>query len=307
MAEHAKPHGHDADPPEDPDAREGGALRGERSIEVRISEAFDSLPESERKVAEVILEFPGDLGAFKATELAARAGVSKAAATRLFRRLGFASFDEARVMARERRDWGSPLYMEGKAGQHGMTGGLGNLLRDEIALLQRSLVRLDPQVIDELAAAAVGARRVWLVGFRNSRFIAEYLRWQLLQFRGDVVLLPGTGETAGEYLADMTGADLLIVVGLRRRVKGLDEVVAAARDQATPVAVITDPTARRLLAMARWTLVVETRGSFAFDSCGPALALCRYLSVEALHKAGRPGRTHLERVERQHERLDSFS
>ncbi|WP_413206431.1 MurR/RpiR family transcriptional regulator [Rhodospirillum sp. A1_3_36] len=279
----------------------------EKSIEARIHEQYESLPESERKLAEVILDFPGDLSAFKASELTALAGVSKAAATRLFHRLGFQSFDEARLLSRERREWGSPLYMESKPGTATSSGSLTALLKDETDLLRASLPKLDANTLDEVVGQIVGARRVFLIGFRNSRFIAEYFRWQLLQFRGDVHLVPGNGETIGEFLADLTPTDVVFVVALRRRIKELHAILTSVRDRGTPIALLTDPTARRLPGLATWILTVETRGAFPFDSCGPALAICRHLSVQALHKAGRRGRAHLERIERQHERLDIFN
>jgi DNA-binding MurR/RpiR family transcriptional regulator len=276
------------------------------SIEARIHQHYAALPESERKLADVILERSADLSAFKASELSALAGVSKAAATRLFQRLGFESFDAARRAARARRDWGSPLYMGSTAGGAALSGP-ATLLEDEIALLRRSVQRLSPAMIDDVAAAMVAARRVWLLGYRNSRFLAEYLRWQVLQFRGDVHLLAGSGETVGEHVADFTGQDVLVVIALRRRVKGLLEMMQAARAAGVPIILITDPTARRLPALADWTLTVETQGRFTFDSCGPALALCRFLAVTALGKAGRRGRAHMERIERQHDALETFN
>jgi DNA-binding MurR/RpiR family transcriptional regulator len=295
------------------DGEDGTAPRGstrrprEKSIEARIHEHYDILPESERKLADVILDFPGDLSSFKASELTALAGVSKAAATRLFHRLGFSGYDEARLLSRERREWGSPLYMESKPGATSASGGLKALLKDETTLLRTSLSQMDPSLLDDVTTQLVGARRVFLVGYRNSRFIAEYLRWQLVQFRGDAHLIPGHGETTGEYLADLTPTDLIVVIGLRRRVKELHAIMTSARERGVPIVLLTDPTARRLPGLATWTLTVETRGAFAFDSCGPALAICRHLSLEALRKAGRRGRAHLERIERQHENLDTFN
>ncbi|MDH3379196.1 MAG: MurR/RpiR family transcriptional regulator, partial [Gammaproteobacteria bacterium] len=56
------------------------------SFESRIREQYDALPASERKIADLILEFPGDVAAYSATELAALANSSKAAITRLIRR-----------------------------------------------------------------------------------------------------------------------------------------------------------------------------------------------------------------------------
>jgi hypothetical protein len=67
-----------------------------RSLAARIQVQYASLPGSERKVADLILDFPGEIAAYSDTELAELAGASKAAVTRLIRRLGYASFEQAR-------------------------------------------------------------------------------------------------------------------------------------------------------------------------------------------------------------------
>lgn len=275
-----------------------------KSIEARIHDQYDQLPESERKLADVILDSPGDLSAYTATELTSLAGVSKASGTRLFRRLGFASFDEARLLARETMSWGSPLYMERKANRQSMS--IANILDDEILVLKKSFMKLSAADVDTVASRIVGARRVFLMGYRNSHFLAGYLRWQLIQFRGDVYLMPTSGETLGEYLGDFTSDDLLIVFALRRRTARLSEVMKAAKRQGASILLFVDPTARGVPRLADWTFVAEVETSAVFDSCAAALGLARYIAIEALHRAGRRGRAHLERVERQHEALNEF-
>lgn len=275
-----------------------------KSIETRIHDHYDSLPGSERKLADVILGSPGDLSSYTATELTALAGVSKAAGTRLFRRLGFAGYDEARLLARETLNWGSPLYMERKSGTR--LKGMSEYIDDEIRLLRKTLLGLSAHEIDQVVERLVGARRVFMIGYRNNNFLAGYMRWQLIQFRGDVYMLPAPGETLGEYLADFTPDDLFIVFALRRRVARLDEILSTARDRKAAILLVTDPTARRLPAYANWTFMCEAESGFVFDSCSGAISVARYLSIQALRRAGPRGRAHLERIERQHEILAEF-
>ena len=81
---------------------------GVDTIETRIRSKYDKLPPSERRLANVILEFSGEIAAFMAQELTDRAGVSKAAATRLFKRLGYRDYNEVRREARDARRAGPP-------------------------------------------------------------------------------------------------------------------------------------------------------------------------------------------------------
>ena len=80
-----------------------------RSLVQRIRNTYAALPAGERKLAELILEMRGDFAAYSATELASRAGVSKATGARLVRRLGYLDFHEMREQARSSFQNGSPL------------------------------------------------------------------------------------------------------------------------------------------------------------------------------------------------------
>jgi len=87
-----------------------------------IHDQYDKLPAGERKIADILLEYQGELAAYSATELAARAGVSKATATRLVRRLGFDDYLQMRQQAREAKRVGSPL-----AALRGLIGVVGEI------------------------------------------------------------------------------------------------------------------------------------------------------------------------------------
>ena len=84
------------------------------SIESRIAECYDELSEIDQRLADVILSAPGQLAMQTATELAASAQVSKATATRFFQKLGYASYDDARAIARAAQVGGSPLYLQAR-------------------------------------------------------------------------------------------------------------------------------------------------------------------------------------------------
>ena len=77
----------------------------------RIHRVYADLPEGERKAADLILDMPSELSVWSASELAEQAGVSNATISRFIRRLGYASFEEARRAARALRAVGSPLYL----------------------------------------------------------------------------------------------------------------------------------------------------------------------------------------------------
>ncbi len=277
------------------------------SLETRIRSRYVELPESERRVADVILDFPGQLAAYSATELAGLAGVSKAAASRLFKRLGFGSFEEARRLVRDARSWGSPLYLhqeEPAAQDPGQD--LQEAVDSHCAALRRSLERVDPGQLEAAVDALLDAPRVWVAGFRNSHFIASYTRAQLIQLRRNVMLLPSAGETLGEYVAEFEAGQLLLAVGLRRRVPQFRRLLQAARGEGLRVINITDPSAAGSRMVCDWNFVCELDSGHLFDTYVGPMALIHHMCLLAMRRAGKAGRQRLERIEIQHELLSEF-
>ncbi|MBB3139181.1 MurR/RpiR family transcriptional regulator [Halomonas organivorans] len=277
-----------------------------RSLEARIQEHLPELPSSERKLAELILDFPGELSAYNATELAKLAGVSKAAASRLFKRLGFRNFEQARRLVRDIKQWGSPIYLhERQQDSSPLPSEKQAFLDDHVTALTRTFDQLSAADIEAALQRIVDARRIWLVGYRNSYFMAAYARWQFIQFRPRVDLLPHPGETLGEHVTEFAPDDLLIAVGMRRRVPELDRVMQAAQERDMPVLYITDSLAGDK-PFATWTLRCDISSSFLFHSYVGPMGLIHYLSVQAVRLTGKAGRLRLEDIEIAHEKMRDF-
>ncbi len=288
-------------------ARRGaGARRPPISLQQRLHEKYELLPDSERKIADLVLDFPGEVAAYNATELATLAGASKAAVTRLVRRLGYASFAEARRAARDARDRGSPLYMLHSTTQpEGFEARVRAHVARDTANLGRTLDGLDRRSFEDVVDALAEARRVWLVGYRNSHHLAGYTRGQLLQVRDEVHLLPVAGETLAEYVDALRPEDMLVVIAFRRRVPVMERVMDLATGRGTRVLAITD-TGARLRARPTWTLRCEVRGEDLFDRYTAAISVLHLLSVELARRTGAAGRRRLARIEDLHETLDEL-
>jgi len=280
----------------------------EKSLVNRVHEAYAALPAGERKVADVVLDFPGELAAYSASELAELAGVSNATVTRFFRRLGYESFDGARRSSRRTREWGSPLFMTSKAAQSDQIGSdlIARFASEEKALIDATFAALDPDMLAEAVEALARARRLFFLGFRNSSYAAGYARWQFIQFRSDVHMLTDGGESMAERIADLRQGDLLVVVGVRRLVAKLGRYAETARAAGADILLLTDPSARITPAHARWTIHCAVENPHVLDSYAGVMGVLRLLAVETMQKLGRSGRERLQQIEALHETLGEF-
>lgn len=277
------------------------------SLEGRIKARYDAMSAVEQKLSDVILASPGHLAMQTATELAGSAGVSKATATRFFRALGYASYEEVRREARESRSGGSPLYMQDRGSTENTPNDLiQHHLDQEIANVYQTYQSLDRDELLEAARAIAGARRVVIIGFRHSQTIAHMFRSNLIQVRGDILLLPSPGDSLAEYLAALGKDDIAICIGLRRRMPQLEAVMNAMGDLNVRMLYMADVLAGSPARLATWVIRCHTESTLMFDSNASVSAITNLLcSLVGKELTGRKA-SHLERVELLHQQLDEL-
>ncbi|ODP31368.1 MurR/RpiR family transcriptional regulator [Pandoraea sp. ISTKB] len=281
-----------------------------KSFVGRIRDQLDQLSPSERRLAEFALDLPGDLAGYSASELAALAQVSNATVTRFVRRLGYESFDDARKHVRSEQRAGSPLAMAATTPvTEAATNDLVGAQRlQSLANIEATYRRLSSTEIEQIAAAILAARKVWIVGFRSSHPLAMYLRWQLLQIVPSALAIPGAGETLGEHLAGITADDVVIVFALRRRVRQMPMVVAQLAKACPNLVYIAERTERAAAAKtpAKWSLQCDVQGPGVLDNHTAVIGLCHLIVTQVMTQAGNPGRRHLGLVEAFHDSLDEI-
>ena len=275
-------------------------------IEARIQARYSELPPSERVLADLILSFPGELASYSASELTKLAKVSNATATRLFQRLGYASYDEARQDARGAQRWGSPRYLNSPALEgRALAEATQSHIACEVANLQATFAAL-PVDLESIVAALAEAPRVFCLGFRKSHMLASYMRWTLIQVRRNVCLLPAAGETLSEYISEIDRGDVLVAIGLRRRTPGFRLAAKAAHVSGAKVLLITDTTAGPLTDLGTWNIACEGRSTSAFDSDISAMSIIHFLGFCVTDRLGAAGRDRMRAIEALHDEFEEF-
>ena len=262
-------------------------------IDERITHLGATLSPQERRAAETLLEHLDDLATYRAAELAALAGVSKATMSRLFRSLGFAGFDEVREHLRELRAAGEPRRVDGAPD-------LDAHALDEASAILAVVGR--PEV-RQAAARLARAHRVLVVGWRNSHPVALHLREQLVQARPRVALAPLPGQVVGEELADLGPGDVVVAVGFRRRPAGFAAFLTAAAATGADVVLLGDPTAAGLAGCARVWLPCPIEGPLAFDSYAAAMSLVGVLADGVLSRTGPAGAARVGAISAAYDEL----
>ena len=277
------------------------AMTKPMTLRERIQTHYEALSLVDRKLADVVLAHEKDLLAYNATELAVLAGVSKASTARFFKRLGFADFQAFRQHQRKGVSPPSPLYRMAQQGARGCP------LQQHIAQDTRQLQALADSVTDQgvqqAAKLMVGARRVWVVGYRNGYMAASYARALLSQVRAEVHLLnEGAGEDA-ELLAEIQPSDVLLAMDFRRRTRRLSQVVGIACDAGAALVLVSDASVSALAARAQALFICPPQDEPIFDSYVSAISLINYMATATLAQMPKKARARMAAIEQAHAQL----
>ncbi len=273
----------------------------------RLNTTYSSMTASERRIVDALRDKPGEIAVLTGKELAERTKVSTATVSRLFQRLGYESYDDARRAARNLRASGSIFHLFDNAlcESYGPEQLVTAHLAEEARVLEATLAVLDPATVREIATALVQAERVWCVGFRNSHVLAEYAATLFASVRTDVALLAYGGRSLAERLANVTAGDVALVFGMRRRMTHFVPLMQALNENGARTLLLADRSLRLPDPAKRpeWTIICAIETEQPIDSYAGPFAIIRLLALQTLRYSGSAAHDMLQRVEKLHSQL----
>ena len=207
----------------------------------RVNEHRDQLTRSDRVLLDELLAHPAEAPLWRGGDVAQRAGVHPAAATRLAQRLGYQGYLDLREDLREAHE--ASLQGAGdrfRAELRGQGRVLDTLLATELESLAAVGRHVDQSQIDEVADLLVGARVVYLFARGNAGVLAELLDGRLRRFGMHAVNLVGPGREVAERVLAMSESDVVVSFAFRRAPRNLTDLYARASAAGARSVLVTD-------------------------------------------------------------------
>jgi len=268
----------------------------------RIRSLYPRLSPAESRLADLVLNFPGELPGYQAVELARMAHTSNAAVTRFIKRIGFQSFEDMRKHARREQEAGAPSFLFNR----GMQDPSDDLVSRHIQIVGQNLIKTfegpTRLLLEKSADAIIAAGRVVVVGFRHGHGLASYLSWSLKHARSNVTLLPANGETMGENLVDLGPGDVMLQFAMRRRVPQLSDLADQARRNGARIILITEPGYSDGMD-GDIILRVQTQTGGPIDDHAPALVLVHIILEMVISRLGNSAQLRFEKIDAMHRTL----
>jgi DNA-binding MurR/RpiR family transcriptional regulator len=209
-----------------------------------LRRSYDELTQSQKRIAEAIVEDPEFVAFATVDKLAARLGVSPSTVVRFAYRLGLNGYqdlqDRVRTVVRSQMRanvgaGGDPAELTGHLGESIFAESLAH----DVENLRKTVLNLNVEDLERGVAALVEARRVYVIGGLTSYSVAFYAALALDRIRGEAVLLTGDERSASSLLS-MTEADTLLAFTFPPYASSTVRVAAWAKAHGATVVAVTD-------------------------------------------------------------------
>lgn len=266
---------------------------------IRIQEQFATLPPSEQRLANYILDHERTIIGLSAAELSRASGVSKSTATRLFKSLGYESFETVRQQARSELNRADPGAVDpGRPTRPPRPRSVEAYLDQEVQALTRTLEGIPSDTLRAAVQLLAEAPCVWAGGPHDDDPLARMLVTLMGPVRPNVRLLSGFGQPIEHQLASFRSGEALMLFGMAGRTKALDLIAEQALSAGVHVLFVSDHKGHALPG-AQVVMRCQVRDGREMSYLTPVVSLLGLLSDRVAARLG-------PRAERHRKLLASF-
>ena len=242
-------------------------MTNNNSLSARITKHYSSLSDGNRRIADFLQVNPEKILMLSTSEIAEACQVSKTSVSRFIRKLGYDDHVALRNEMMSERDKGNPV----------ITSELHDSgFNQDVVALEKLWSQLAEGNAEQIVEKLATAKRIKIIGYRNSYPLAMHFRQQLSQCRDNVELLPLPGQTIGEDLSSIGDDDFVILFGIRRRVANFKKIVAFLKPY--DCMLITDQSGQKYASDINNVFVCYMNNELPLDSYAVPMSLISYFA-----------------------------
>ncbi|NML29313.1 MurR/RpiR family transcriptional regulator [Paraburkholderia antibiotica] len=264
----------------------------EQAIATRIAAAMSTLTPIHRRMGEYVLANLFRAATMRIDELASAVGASVASANRFARALGFDGYPQFReALVRGFEATLAPVERL-RSAQESLAAGddlIDASLEQAANNLHATRTTIDRATADAAVDAIIAARRVFVVGFGASAFLAGLMEHGLLPYHDNVrslALIGGPSHSARQLVLSNEG-DLVIGIAFPRYVDDTIELARRASARGARVLALTDSPGSPLAQFADLALYIRTDRRLASNADSAVLAVIEALCDAVAYRAQR--------------------
>jgi DNA-binding MurR/RpiR family transcriptional regulator len=275
-------------------------MEDNKDILTRINEGFSGFSKGQKLIAAFVIDHY-DLAVFMtAAKIAESVGVSESTVVRFATTLGYEGYPEfsraLEVMYKSKMD--SVQKISAKYGRSSQSEVLNSILRADMEKLEDTILNMDVDAFEMAVDIILKAKKVYVVGLRTCKPLAEFLAFYLNMIRSDVILLGTTSASEMfEQMIRIDSKDCIIGISFPRYSMRTLKAMEFANDRNAKVITLTDSVHSPMNLYSSCNLLARSDMVSIVDSLVAPLSVINALVVALCLKRPKEVKSNLENLE----------
>lgn len=253
---------------------------------------YDLLTNSQKRIAEYIVEQSQAVAFSTVDQMAAHLGVNPSTIVRFCYRLGLNGFpdlqERMRQVVRGQLSRADEQVEAGASGAHLQGTTFGESLSHDLRNLQRTIMGLTADNLNRAVTQLTAARRVYVMAGFSAFSLAHYFGLVLSRLRPEVHILTADEGVSNVRLAEIGAKDCLFAFTFPRYAQFTQRAAAWARQQKSTIIVVTDTPISAVGQIADTVLVALPTGTGMQNSMVAPMAVANAVLSGVIAAAGTP-------------------
>lgn len=233
-------------------------MDGSISVIGIICSSFDSFFESEKKIANCIMERRRDVVDMTVAELSKASGSSDASVSRFCRRCGFKGFYQLKMTLARELSEEPQVSVTNDISREDISQSLQNILANKTEELKQTVAMMEAGNLDQILTVLKNARMIQISAVGNTIPVALDAAFKFNQL--GIPTVSGTIlETQTAYAFNLTKKDVIMVISNSGASKRLCTLLQGARDNGVTVVAITNNPASSVGRLSDYHITTATR------------------------------------------------
>lgn len=246
-----------------------------------IQKQFPKLSKGQKRIAQFIIENYEKAAFMTASKLGMETNVSESTVVRFANNLGFDGYPQlqralqniikTKLTTVQRVDMGKEYSTDLEV--------VNRIMKSDMENMRNTIDMINAEKIESVIDMILSADKVYVLGLRSSKSLADFLGFYLGLILGDVVLVGHGISDIYEQMLRISDKDLLISLSFPRYSSRSIEVTRYAKEQGTKIVAITDSEISPIATMADEYLTAKSNMASFVDSLVAPLSLLNALIV----------------------------
>lgn len=246
-----------------------------------IQMKFPRMSKGQKLIAEYILKHYDKAAFMTASKLGITVGVSESTVVRFANELGFSGYPilqkalqdliKSKLTSVQRIEISSDYISEENV--------LKSVLKADMENIRATLEKINSSTFDDVVDAVFRAKRIYIVGFRSSQALANFLAFYLNLILDNVRLVSTEVSDIFEQLLRVGEGDVVIGIGFPRYSARTVEALSFAKSKGAEVVAVTDSLLSPLASNADYTLITQSNMASFVDSLVAPLSVINALVI----------------------------